>query len=411
MATSVLADYLNTTREAQRKNLEFLGNKSYWLDKNFQVGAQAHGGEPLVWQSFQTALPESANFSEENADDPTPVSPTFDKGKVYIKKLITKMQYSEETVNLNRGDEAIIKDLLNLRNGTLASYNLLKEFSIHTPGSGVLGQATGAPTGHVIPVDDIRWFRKGMVIDGYNTNSEILLAAVITAVDVANKTITVTDPDGHIASVTSSTKFYYTLSFQGAAETISATKFTNGIETICSGTDPAYGYFMGVQRSAYPYMQCTHTHGTVPGTPEAFTIDRMIALLDLADTTVGPEYMPNLAYVSNGVFNNIYKTFKNEQQPTINMPAKDGLPEGLQFQYGSQTIRIVKSRFGVPHAILFPNLKHIFKYTGGTEGWQTMAGQVQQVANKQAFSEVYRGWRNWGTDFPESNLAMFDVLD
>jgi hypothetical protein len=40
-----------------------------------------------------------------------------------------------------------------------------------------------------------------------------------------------------------------------------------------------------------------------------------------------------------------------------------------------------------------------------------MAGQVQQVANYQAFSEVYRGWRNWGTDFPEANLAMFDVLD
>jgi hypothetical protein len=411
MATATLSDYANVTREAHRKNVEFLGNKTYWLDKNFQVGSQPHGGESLVWQSFQTALPESATPSAEMALDPTPVNATFDKGKVYVKKQLAKMLYSEETVNLNQGDEAIIKDLTNLRNGTLSAYNLLKEFSVHTPGSGVLGQATGAASGHVITVDDIRWFRKGMRIDGYHTNSIEVTSASISSVDVANKTITIVDPSGDIGAVDANTKFYYEGTFQGASETISATKFTNGIETICSGTDPAYGYFMGIERAAYPYMQATHTHGSTPGTPEAFTTDRMITLYDLADNTVGGEYLPNLGYMTNGVFNNIYKTFKLEQQPTVNMPAKDGIPAGLEFQYGGLTIRLVKSRFAPAHTILFPNLKHIFKYTAGKEGWQVMAGQVQQVANYQAFSEVYRGWRNWGTDFPEANLAMFDVLD
>lgn len=411
MATSQLSDYANVTREAQRKNVEFLGNKTYWLDKNFQVGTQPHAGETLVWQSFQTALPESATPSAEMALDPTPISPTFTRGKVYIKKQLAKMLYSEETVNLNQGDEAIIKDLMNLRNGTLSAYNLLKEFMVHTPGSGVLGQATGAAADHTITVDDIRWFRVGMVIDGYHTNSKEVNSAAITAVDVANKTITIVDPDTDIGAVDANTKFYYEDSFQGGSETIAATRFTNGIETICSGTDPAYGDFMGVDRATYGYMCATHTHGATPGTPEAFTSDRMITLFDLADNTVGGEYLPNLAYTTNGVFNNIYKTFKNEQQPTINMPAKDGIPAGLEFMYGGLSIRIVKSRFAQAHAILFPNLKHIFKYTAGKEGWQTMAGQVQQVANYQAFSEVYRGWRNWGTDFPEANLAMFDVLD
>lgn len=406
-----LSDYVNVTREAQIKNVEYLGNKTYWLDKNFQVGTQPHAGETLVWQSFQTALPESATPSAEMALDPTPVAPAFDKGKVYLKKLLAKMQYSEETINLNQGDNAIIKDLLNLRNGTLDAYNLLKEFSVHTPGSGVLGQATGAAVDHTIPVDDVRWFRKGMRIDGYHTNALEVNSASISSIDVAGKTITIVDPASDIGAVDANTKFYYEDTFQGASETISATRFTNGIETICSGTDPAYGDFMGVDRVAYPYMQCTHTHGSTPGTPEAFTIDRMIELFDLADNTVGGDYLPRLAYMSNGVFNNIYKTFVNNQQPTINMPTKDGIPAGLEFQYGGMSIRLVKSRFAPAHTILFPNLKHIFKYTGGKEGWQTLAGQVQQVANYQAFSEVYRGWRNWGTDYPESNLAMFDVLD
>ena len=409
MATTSLSDFANVTREAQRKNVEFLGNKSYWLDKNFSVGAQPHAGESLVWQSFQTALPESATYSAENALDPTPVAPQFNKGKVYIKKLLAKMLYSEETVQLNRGDEAIIKDLLNLRNGTLAAFNLVKEHSVHTPGSGVLCQSSENYGDQTFVVDDIRWMRKGMVVDGFNSDTIVATAIVVTNVAISTKTITFS---GTVTGVTTSTKFYYAgARTTGTALAIDTGRFTNGIETICSDSDPAYGDFMGVDRGTLDYMKATVAYGASAGVAEAFTIKRMQDLCDLLDVTVGPEFMPSLAYASNGVYNAIYQAFKNEQQPTVFMPAKDGIPAGLTFDYGAHQIKIVKSRFGILKTLLMPNLKHIFKYSGGTEGWQTLAGQVQQVANYQQFSEVYRGWRNYGTDFPQSNGAMFDITE
>ena len=409
MATASLSDFANVTREAFRKNVEFLGNKSYWLDKNFAVGAQAHQGESLIWQPFQTRLPESATFSAENAADPTPVAPVFDKGKVYIKKLLAKMLYSEETVQLNRGDEAIIKDLLNLRNGTMAAYNLVKEFSVHTPGSGVLFQSTENYGDQTFIVDDIRWARPGMVVDGFNSDSIVATAIVITNVDIPTKVVTFT---GTVTGVTTATKFYYAgTRTTGTALAIDTGRFTNGIETICSDADPAYGSFMGVDRDTYSYMKATVKYGASAGTAEAFTIKRFMDLCDLLDITVGPEYMPTLAYASNGVYNAIYQAFKAENQPTIFMSAKDGIPAGLTFDYGAHQIKIVKSRFGMPKSLLLPNLKHIFKYSGGVEGWQTMAGQVQQVSGYQQFSEVYRGWRNFGTDFPQSNGALFDITE
>ena len=410
MATASLSDFANVTREAFRKNVEFLGNKTYWLDKNFAVGAQPNQGESLIWQPFQTALPESATFSAENAADPTPVLPTFIKGKVYLKKLLAKMLYSEETVQLTRGDEAIIKDLLNLRNGTMAAYNLIKEFSVHTPGSGVLGQATGAAAGQVVTMDDIRWFRVGMVLDGYDaSNNHDADSVVVSNVNVVTKAVTFT---GNVSSVDANTLFYYEDTWTtSGTRTIATTRFTNGIETICSDSDPIYGDFMGVDRGTYDYMKATVAYGASAGTAEAFTIKRLSDLCDIMDITVGPDYMPSLAYADNGVYNAIYQAFKNEQAPTIFMSAKDGIPAGLSFDYGAHQIKIVKSRFGKPKSLLLPNLKHIFKYSGGVEGWQTMAGQVQQVAGYQQFSEVYRGWRNFGTDFPQSNGALFDITE
>jgi len=90
------------------------------------------------------------------------------------------------------------------------------------------------------------------------------------------------------------------------------------------------------------------------------------------------------------------------------MPAKDGMPEGLQFQYGSHTIRIVSAHRAAPNKLLLPNLNHIIKYSGGPEGWDTTSG-VRWIASYQQFEEIFRGWWNFGTDFPQSNMALFDI--
>jgi len=410
MATDVsaLSTYANVTREAFRKNVEYAGNKSYWLFNNLKLDPQKHAGESLVYVPLQTQLPESATFSAEAAADPNAIQPAFVKGSLYIKKLLAIMKYNEEIVQLNRGEEAIIKDLLNLRLGTKAVYDLTREFSLHTPGNGVLGQATGAASGHTITVGSARWFRVGMVIDGYHAASQDLNSAAITNVDLSANTITVTDPAGDIASVNSDTKFFIEDTFVNGAA-ISATRFTNGIETICKDTDPDYGDFMGLDRDTYAYAKATVKYGAVPATNEAFTLERLYELLDLLDVNVGPEYMPTFGYCDNSVYRAIYNCFRDEQQPTVFMPEKDGIPSSLGFQYGTKMIKIYKSRFAAPNTLYIPNTSHIIKYTGGAEGWDNYAGAIQKYVGYQQFYETYRGWINYGTDFPQSNGALFDI--
>jgi hypothetical protein len=321
------------------------------------------------------------------------------------------MKYNEEVVHLNKGDEAIIRDLTKLRTGTTDVYNILKEHSIHTPGNGWLATATSEDSGQTFTVDSVRWLRIGMVIDGYDSsNNHDADSVVITGINPSTKTVTVT---GTITSVDTNTNFYYNDTWTtSGSRTIATTKFTNGIETICSNVDPAYGNFEGLDRDTYEYAKAVTAYGASAGTAEAFTQDRLFDLLDLAQTQVGLKNLGTLGYCSPKCFRAIYNSFRDEQQPTVFMPSKDGMPSGLQFQYGDHTIRIVASHRAAPNTLYIPNTKFIIKYSGGVEGWDNYAGSnVEKVAGYQQFEEVYRGWWNYGTDFPQAHMALFDITE
>ena len=412
MATDVaaLSTYSNVTREAHRRRVAFAGNKALWMWDKFKADPQKHAGESLVNFSLKYQMGEGASYTAEGAAHPSASQSAHAKGQLYIKKLISIMKYNEEIVQL-KGPEVIIDKLVDIRMDCTDTYKLLREHSLHTPGNGVLATCTVAAGGsQYFTVDSTRWLRVGMTIDGYDSeNHHDADSVVITNINPSTKVVTVT---GTVSSVDTGTSFYYNDTYTASGGTIATTKYTNGIETICSDTDPAYGDFEGLDRDTYDYAKATVAYGSVPGTAEAFTQDRLFDLFELAHGIVGPDNLPDWAYGSLKCYRAVYNAYRDEQQPTIFMPAKDGMPSGLQFQYGSHMVRIVPSHLAAPNTLYMPNMKYCIKYSGGVEGWDNYAGSVSdKVPGYQQFQEIYRGWWNYGTDFPQSNLALFDITE
>lgn len=406
---SLLSTYSNATREAHMKKVEYSGNKEDWLFNHIKADPYKHAGESLVNFSLQYQLPESATYTSENAAHPTCVQPAYAKGQLYIKKLLSKMQYSEE-VNLLNGKESIVNKLMELRDGTYAVYRLLRDHSIHTPGSGILATATSEDSGQTFTVDSVRWLRVGMVIDGYDSsNHHDADSIVITGINPTTLTVTVT---GTITSVDTDTDFYYNDTFTASGGTISTTKFTNGIETICSDSDPAYGDFQGLDRGTYEYAKATVAYGASAGTAEAFTLDRLYEVIELGIGNVGLAKLPKFAVASPKTLRAVYNAFRDEQQPTIHMPANEGMPETLGVDYGGHKIRLYADYRSAPNTLWMPNSNYMVKYSGGPEGWDSYGGSgVHFVSGYQAFYEVYRGWWNYGTTFPQANMALFDITE
>ena len=406
----VLSNLANVTREAHLKKVEYSGNKEDWFFNFIKTDPVKHAGESLVNFSLQTALDESATYTSENAAHPTVVNASWAKGQLYIKKLLAKMQYSEEVVQLNNGKEAIVRGLLRKRENTYDVYRLLRDHSIHTPGSGILATSTSTDSGSTFTVDSVRWLRVGMVIDGYDSsNNHDADSIVITDINPTTLTVTVT---GTITDVDTDTDFYYNDTFVASGGTISTCKYTNGIETICSDTDPAYGDFCGLDRDTYQYAKATVKYGASAGTPEAFTLDRFYELVELGIGNVGMSKLPKAAIGSLKTQRAVYNAFRDEQQPAIHMPASEGMPETLGIKYGSHDFRIYGDYRTAPNTLYLPNSNFMLKYSGGTEGWDAYGGSsIRFVSNYQAFYEVYRGWWNYGTTFPQANMALFDITE
>jgi len=409
---STLSTYSNATREAHMKKVAQSVNKEDWFFNFIKCDPQKHAGESLVNFTLQYQLPESAGYSGENVAHPAGVQPAYAKGSLYIKKLLAIMKYSEETVHLGKGAEAIVTDLLDLRNGTYDVYRILRDHSIHTAGNGILATCTSdddAAGGFT--VDSVRWLRVGMRIDTYTTGAAgTITGNSLTITDINPTTLTVT-VSGTSTSVANTNNVYIEDTFTASVSS-ATTKFTNGIQTICSDTDPYYGDFEGLNRDAYNYAKATVKYGSSAGTAEAFTLDRFYELLELGVGNVGLSRLPKFAMGSPKTLRAVYNTFRDEQQPTVNMSAKEGMPETLGFSYSGHDIRLYGDYRSAPNTLYMPNSNYMVKYSGGPEGWDNYGGStINRFEGYQSFYEIYRGWWNYGTTFPQSNMALFDITE
>ena len=399
MATNVArSDFANVCMEAYHKKVTKVPNTKYWLYNGIPMETVNHGGETKLNFELQTQNPESAFMSAEGAGSPSARVPAFVKGYTYIKKIVAPMRFTEETVFLNRGPQAIIKSLENITDGTIESYNMAREFMFHQPGTGILATVTAA-TGdgtatHTITVDSARFLRVGMGIDIYTGASANATNFTITDVNYDTNVITATDDDSGTHTIADADVIYYKGTYVSSS-TIETSYYWNGLETLIGDTDTAFGTALttGFDRDTQSFAKACVKYGDTPGTAQALTLARMRAVGDSIDINWGRS-MPTIIYTDPGSLNAYNDLLTNKQAPTINMPTEDGWPEAVAFVWNGKKMRVVSSRLAAPKTMFFINPSTFLKYVGGDTGWDTFAGTFQKVAGYQMFERMYRGWGN-----------------
>ena len=228
MATNVSrSDFVNTILDESVRDVTKITNVNDWLYNNIPAKTVNQKGEDKIYLPMQTQIPESAYFSGEGVASQSARQPAFVRGYTYLKKIEAPMRFTEETVCLSGKPNTIVETLQTLTQGTIDSYNMLREFAIHQPGTGVLAtvvSATGDGTAeHTIVVDSCRFLRIGMGIDIYTGASANATNFTINDVNREDNTIVCTDDDAGTHTIADADVIYSKGSYVSSS-TIIATK-------------------------------------------------------------------------------------------------------------------------------------------------------------------------------------------
>jgi len=367
-------------------------------------------GEGKFNVMMQTALNESAVATAEMTALPGGLVPAFAKGYLYLKKMIARMVISKESIVLTQGPNAMVKGLPNLMDSTIKPWMLNLEAYMHLAGEGVLATCTADDNGSgLLTVDDTRFIRVGMPLKCYAADTIHDGEVVVTAVNSAT-TFTVSGTSTAIANG----DLVYLSGSWVTSSAIATVMAPQGIETIIDETDPHYGDFQGLDRATLSYASAIirdmSDAGGSAGTNGALTKMRIVHLLD-SIWKASSHAVPHFGYCGLGVFNALAQLYDNANQPTALMPAKDGLPSGLEFQYHGRAIPIVSSPNAKKNAMFFINKDYLFRYSNGDPKWDDEGGFLRPLEDYHAFQAVYYGYNNFGSTMPESSGRLNDITE
>jgi hypothetical protein len=341
-------------------------------------------------------MAEGFAWAAEGDAEPTATVPAYDKAYLGLKKGVLKDEINEEILDLVDGKSmALANKLTDILKQMTLRRKLNVEAALHGNATGKLATCVSVD-GTTVTVDSTRFLREGMRLDGYDavpnqdansiTVSKILSATTFTA-------------SGTVSSIDSATVLYHEDSFLNGSP--------QGIENI---VDDDTGTYQGLSRNTYPQIRAKVRDGSVAGTPEAFTNDRLIALLD--DIEAGPaNAVPDLLYCGNKVYNAIYAYWAATGQRTDIMPAKDGLPAGLKFVYHGKEIPIVSSSKANPYTI-YAFSKGNLSYYGDDLGHfvKQHGSMFEKVANYHKYAIQYTLYLNFFSPLPCANGRLNDIL-
>jgi hypothetical protein len=408
--TLYLSALANVIKDKYNADIPKLIPMQVFLWDYFKPSLVPFEGEGKFNIMMQTALNESAVASGEMVALPEGRVPAFAKGYLYLKKLIARMVISKESIVLTQGPNALVKGLPNLMDSTIKPWLLNLEAYMHLAGEGILATCTAADDGAgVLTVDDTRFIRVGMPLKCYAADSLHDGEVVVTAVNSAT-TFTVS---GTSTSIANGDLVYLSGSWV-TSSAIATVLAPQGIECIIDETDPHYGDFQGLDRSTLSYASAIvrdmSDAGGSAGTAGALTKMRIVNLLDSV-WKASAHAVPHFGYTSLGGFNALAQVYENANQPTALMPAKDGLPSGLEFQYHGRAIPIVSSPNAKKNAMFFINKDYMFRYQAGEPKWDDEGGFLRPLEDYHAFQAIYSGYINFGTTLPEANGRLNDISE
>ena len=398
MATS-MTNLANVLETKMRKDVPLLLNQQIPLMElfNSKVGVKSEmfEGEYRIEFPMQFAIGEGFGWSAENAAEPTATVPAYDKGYLNLKKYVAIDTISEEILDLVNGKKyALANKLPQILSQMTLRIKMNREAALHGDGSGKLATCVSVD-GQGVTVDSTRFLRVGMRLDGYDAvPNKDADSIVVSAINSAT-TFTAT---GTVSSIDSATVLYHEDSYANGAP-----------QGISNMVDDDTGTFQGLSRNTYRQLRAIVKDGTVAGTPEAFTNDRLIALLD--DVEAGPAAtIPDVIYCNNKVYNSIFAHFVATNQGTNMLEAKGGLPAGLKFVYHGKEIPIVASNKAAPYTLFAFSKGNLGVYGDSLGHFVKEHGSMfEKVAGYHQYNIQYTGYLNHFTTMPCANGRLNDI--
>jgi hypothetical protein len=365
------------------------------FDSKAIVKHEQFDGEYRIEFPVQFAMAEGFAWTAENAAEPTTTSPSYNKGYLNLKKGVWKHTISGEVMKLVDGKKhALASKLSEILAQATKVMKLNREAALHGNGAGRLANCVSVSS-QVVTVDSTRFLRPGMRLDAYDAvPNKDADSIVVASVDSAT-TFTAT---GTVSSIDSASVLYHEDSYANGAP-----------QGIANMVDDDTGTFQGLSRNTYRMLRALVRDGSVPGTPEAFTNDRLIALLD--DVVEGPYAMiPDMLYCNTKVYNSIFSHFVATNQGTNMMESKGGIPGGLKFHYHSKDIPIVASSKADAYTLYALSKGNLGIYGDGLGGFTKIGGQLfEKVQSYDQFNIIYNFWVNFFTTFPQANGRLNDI--
>lgn len=394
-----MTNLTNVLETKMRREVPLLINQKIPLMSMFNskanVKAEQFEGEYRLEIPMQFAMSEGFAWTAEGSAEPNTTSPSFNKCYLNLVKGVTKDQITEEILTLVDGKKhALASKMAQIMAQITSRMKLNREAALHGNGSGRLASCVSV-AGQVVTVDSTRFLRPGMIFDGYDAvPNQDVNSAVVASVDSAT-TFTAT---GTVSSVDSATVLYHEDSYANGAP-----------QGLANMVDDDTGTFQGLSRDTYNQLKAKVRDGDTPGTPQAFTNERLIALLD--DIEAGPYGdTPDWIYCNTKVYNAIFNHFVSTNQGTNMLEAKGGIPGGLAFVYGSKTIPITGSS-KADNYTLYALSKGNFGVYGDHMGRFVKVGGslYEKVQSYHKYNIHYTFWLQHFTTMPCANGRLNDI--
>ena len=389
MPNITLSDLSNVLKTRVEAKVPVLINEKVALkDALTNIEKKGFTGSDKLELPFQNQLIESINHATEMEAFQTGRKPNFEKGELYLKKKQGRFYLSGESIDLTKGPDALVNGLKNAVSSFIKAATLDEEADLFGDGSGSIGQAASVAGQVVTMVDTPYFFRKGMVLDGYDaSDNQDADGVTVSSVDPTNKTVTFIAGDD-VSSVDANTLFYKEGSWVTTLD-----KAPNGLSNTINNS----GSFLGLSRTTYPDMKAiVHDNS---GVDRALTLALIDAVIDEIITGYAAE-VPSHMVMNHKLRHKYWALVKGDTSPTVWMPKKTGFPSGLMYAYDDKPIKIIVAYKSTDNIIWFLNKKVLFRYWGQFGFIKRGGTMLLDLADYDAIQVKWRGWGNVASDGP-----------
>lgn len=248
------------------------------------------------------------------------------------------------------------------------------------------------------PLSAMRFFEIGMLVDIGTTAAPSTIAAgvSITAVDRANRTITVS---GSTVSTTSS----HFITRAGSKAAAGSTNELIGLQAIVADSGTLYN----VNPTTQPVWRSTVNGNS--GTLRAATDNLFSKVLD--DIYLEAGKSPNFIVTSHGVLRNYAAQLQSQKRFTDTTDLKGGF-SALTVSAGNVTLPLVAERDCPDSTAFLLNLDHVFEHRMSDWEWMDLDGSVlNRVANVDAYEATMFIYHELTTDQRNAHGRINDLTE